>query len=260
MALAAGDDGLDLVHRILAEAPRHLTPGRRAAVRDRPRPRAARSRLSRHGLSLARYRAKFGRSFLAVAKLPAVWRPERPRPSGSVRPRAVVQESGFARKTLTESASEVSLGVGPDFEPDAADARPRHRGRCRARGRCASARRRDRPCGQRPTTFSSGTSITVRFHQPTMRSALPAASRSTARTPSAAASRRSSAVGWAPRWTWPSTVARASAPVVSHQPVRQPLADAGVAARRALIAHRPPPRRPRPAPRCGRRGAGRRCA
>ncbi|MDI1286339.1 MAG: 50S ribosomal protein L3 N(5)-glutamine methyltransferase [Reyranella sp.] len=26
MALAAGDDGLDLVHRILAEAPRHLTP------------------------------------------------------------------------------------------------------------------------------------------------------------------------------------------------------------------------------------------
>ena len=43
MALAAGDDGLDLVRRILAEAPRHLTQGRRAPVRDRPRPRAARS-------------------------------------------------------------------------------------------------------------------------------------------------------------------------------------------------------------------------
>ena len=47
MALAAGDDGLDLVRRILAEAPRHLTQGWRAALRDRPRPQAARGAPSR---------------------------------------------------------------------------------------------------------------------------------------------------------------------------------------------------------------------
>ena len=68
LALAAGDDGLDLVRRILQEAPRHLTQERRAALRDRPRPRAARSGLPAAALPLARHRAERGRGILDHAQ------------------------------------------------------------------------------------------------------------------------------------------------------------------------------------------------
>jgi hypothetical protein len=60
----------------------------------------------------------------------------------------------------------------------------------------------------------SGTSSTRRFCQATIRSNLPSAIRSTARTPNAEATNRSSQVGWPPRCTWPSTVTRVSAPVI----------------------------------------------
>ena len=55
LAHAGGRDGLDIVRRILAEARAHLTPGWRAGVRGRARPRAARSRISRSAADLARY-------------------------------------------------------------------------------------------------------------------------------------------------------------------------------------------------------------
>ena len=75
------------------------------------------------------------------------------------------------------------------------------------------------------------------------------------RTPRRAGGPRPSA--WAPRWTWPSTVARASAPVAwlsrcaSHSPMPC------IAARsRPPRRNRPPLPPPRPAPSCGRPRAG----
>jgi len=67
LALAAGDDGLDLVRRILQEAPRHLTrtvhssARSAAAVRPSKRPSAA-------ALPLARHRAERGRGILDHAQ------------------------------------------------------------------------------------------------------------------------------------------------------------------------------------------------
>ena len=68
LALAAGDDGLDLVRRILAEAPRHLRKdgallceiGRGRKPLERAYPTAA--------FRLARHRAERGRGVLARAR------------------------------------------------------------------------------------------------------------------------------------------------------------------------------------------------
>ena len=68
LALAAGDDGLDLVRRILRRGAAASDEERRAAVRDRPRPQAARSGLPPAALPLARHRAERGRGVLDRAQ------------------------------------------------------------------------------------------------------------------------------------------------------------------------------------------------
>ena len=69
LALAAGDDGLDLVRRILAEAPRHLhARAARSCARSAAAARRSSGPIPTTAFRLARHRAKRGRSFLAVRR------------------------------------------------------------------------------------------------------------------------------------------------------------------------------------------------
>ena len=93
IAHAGGADGLDIVRRILNEAPAHLTPGGTLVVRGRARPRAYRARFPASAVCLARHRGDVRRG-AALARerfwrrAPSAERPCRARRTGwrSARP------------------------------------------------------------------------------------------------------------------------------------------------------------------------------
>ena len=62
IAHAGGADGLDIVRRILREAPEHLTAGGTLRLRGRRRPRPARARVPASAVRLARHRGHIWRS------------------------------------------------------------------------------------------------------------------------------------------------------------------------------------------------------